>query len=234
MPVIYTAICDDDRRSAEKIRGYLEEYGSRKPELQFAIDVFASSMDLMTAMEKRGYDLYLLDIYIDAVTGVQLAEQIRNKSDDCRIIFVSSSDNFYRDAFRMRIDDYLEKPIDAETLHRSLDRIFTDFDEKYLYVNDATGIRRIPMSSVLYVVSMDHYKKIVTTDGSYLVRRTMAEMTEELTEEYFYPLHSRVIVNVRRIVRSSPKEIEMEDGESFRLPRGSYHEIGERILKYSI
>ena len=59
------AICDDEKSSAAEAAGLLEKYRRSKPGLEFKLDIFNSSIELLGAMEKESYDIYLLDIYID-------------------------------------------------------------------------------------------------------------------------------------------------------------------------
>ena len=71
------AICDDEKSSAAVAAGLLEKYRKEKSGLAFKVDVFNSSIELLGAMEEESYDIYILDIYIDKMNGIEVAEAIR-------------------------------------------------------------------------------------------------------------------------------------------------------------
>ena len=70
------AICDDEKSSAAEAAELLEKYRAAHGGLEFSVDIFYTSLDLLGAMEKNVYDIFLLDIYIDKINGIELAETI--------------------------------------------------------------------------------------------------------------------------------------------------------------
>ena len=59
------AICDDEKSSAAEAAELLEKYRSAHFRMEMSVDVFYTSLDILGAIEKNSYDIYLLDIYID-------------------------------------------------------------------------------------------------------------------------------------------------------------------------
>ena len=59
------AICDDEKSSAAEAAELLEKYKAAHSGLEFNVDIFNTSLDLLGAMEKKVYDIFILDIYID-------------------------------------------------------------------------------------------------------------------------------------------------------------------------
>ncbi len=54
----------------------------------------------------------MLDIYMgEAAEGIELAKQIRKTDDDAAICFISSSNEFYREAYDIQDVNYLLKPV---------------------------------------------------------------------------------------------------------------------------
>ena len=74
--MIRLAICDDARADAEKLEKCLES-------LPFTvdIDVFYSGNELVEYVSQQGanYHLYILDIELPDINGVDLARRIREK-----------------------------------------------------------------------------------------------------------------------------------------------------------
>ena len=58
------AICDDEEKSIKETMSLLSSYNNDNSGIDWEIDVFKSSLDLLDAMEKKAYDVYVLDIYL--------------------------------------------------------------------------------------------------------------------------------------------------------------------------
>ena len=101
----------------------MEKYRKSRGGLEIKADIFYTSLDLLAAIEKNVYDIYILDIYIDKINGIELAQTIKKNNEDAQIIFMTSSNAFYKDAFRIHAVHYLEKPILEEDFFDALDRV---------------------------------------------------------------------------------------------------------------
>ncbi|WP_022775772.1 LytR/AlgR family response regulator transcription factor [Butyrivibrio sp. AE2015] len=228
------AICDDEKSSAAEAAGLLEKYKRSKPGVEFKLDIFNSSIELLGAMEKESYDIYLLDIYIDRMNGIEIAETIRKRDSGGQIIFMTSSNAFYKEAFRIQAVHYLEKPILEEEFFSAMDRVCVKEEVKFLTVRDSGELSRIPVDEILYIQSEDHYKRILTEKKSYFVRSTMQMLMDDLGDvPYFYLLGKNVIINLRKVLRITKISIVMEDGTEFSVPRGTYRVISELVLQYN-
>ena len=227
------AVCDDEQKCIDDVLKLIEEYRELHPELEADVFPYSSSEALLSAREKKNFDIYILDIYIDSRSGVDIAGELRKDSDEAAIIFLTTSAVHYRDAFRVNAAHYLEKPVDRNEFFEALDRVFDESNERYYAVKDIDGLTKVRLSDIYYILSEDHYKSIVTPDRSYLVRGTMQEIMDSIGDDAFYLLNNKVIINLKRMKKINSSEIEMEDGKYFPVPRGSYRSISELFLKYS-
>ncbi|MCR5671277.1 MAG: LytTR family DNA-binding domain-containing protein [Butyrivibrio sp.] len=228
------AICDDEKSSAAEAAELLESYKKAHPALEIETDVFYTSLDLLSAMEKKIYDIYILDIYIDKLSGIELAEAIKKNNESAGIIFMTTSNAFYREAFRLNAVHYLEKPIIKMDFFEAMDRACTEEAEtEYLTIRESGEVHRIPVEDIAYVESEDHYKRIVTTQESFLVRSTMQELAKDLDYPHFYALGVKSIINLKRVLKITRDSIVMEDGKEFSVPRGTYRSLSELVLKYT-
>ena len=227
------AICDDEESCIREATQLLNNYRRTHPLLIFDVDVFTSSIELLGAMEKDRYDIYLLDIYIDRMNGIEIAQAIRDKDEDANIIFMTSSNAFYKEAFRIQAVHYLEKPILQDDFYEAMDRVCHSEEARFLTGKDGGAVSRVAVGDILYVESEDHYKRIVAENESYLVRSTLKEISEELYEPYFYSLGIKSIINLKKVLRISKDTLVMEDGKEFSVPRGTYRTLSEMILNYS-
>ena len=88
MEPLRIAICDDQTEEREKLLLLVKQ-----APIQTESAIFASSEDLLEAFEPGIFDLLLMDIYMDGMTGVEAVQKIRvshkaflphiNKSKSC-------------------------------------------------------------------------------------------------------------------------------------------------------
>ena len=85
------AVIDDEKMElsylSEAIRGYLSEAGY----LENRVDTFQSAEEFFGVWEVQGYDLILMDIYMDGLSGIDAARRIRRLDADVRLVFCTIS-----------------------------------------------------------------------------------------------------------------------------------------------
>ncbi len=228
------AICDDEKSSAAEAAGLLEKYARKHGNMEYEAEQFYTSLDLLEALEHRFFDIFLLDIYIDRINGIELAKSIKAENENAEISFMTSSNAFYKDAFRVQAVHYLEKPILEEDFFDAMDRVCkTNEEVHYFSFKDSGEVHRIAVDDIMYIESEDHYKRIVVLESSFLIRSTMQALLDELDYPYFYMLGVKCIINLKRVLKITKDNVLMEDGRSFSVPRGTYRTLSELVLKYS-
>src|SRR5690606_29394275 len=80
-------------------------------------------MTYMTREAKEGPDVVFLDIHLPEVSGVELAEQLLQVRPGMNIVFVTAYDDYAIKAFELNALDYVMKPVSAERLRKTLERI---------------------------------------------------------------------------------------------------------------
>ena len=71
------AICDDDKNELFHILSLLADYQIQK-NTDFSYKPFESSMELATNAAEERYDIYLLDVVMPGLNGMELAKEIRS------------------------------------------------------------------------------------------------------------------------------------------------------------
>ena len=94
--------------------------------------------------------------------------------------------------------------------------------------------RLISRSSILYVNSYGDFVRIVTADGRYLLRATLAEIERRWEPFEFVRVHRQYVANLRSAVELRPllggtAELTFADGQSIPVARRHAAELG-RLL----
>lgn len=80
------ALCDDDEKELSNIRSLLDSY-QKTHNIPFTYQEYHSSCELALQASKERFDIYLLDILMPHMTGMQLAREIRTFDHAADIIF---------------------------------------------------------------------------------------------------------------------------------------------------
>ncbi len=104
-------IADSDTRSSEQLRHYFTLHGINA-------FVVSSPMDMAKAMEREYFDLIVLDLMLEAESGLEICRKLRALDNDTPIIMISAQANYITRiiGLEMGADDYLAKPFNAREL----------------------------------------------------------------------------------------------------------------------
>ncbi|MEI9889907.1 MAG: response regulator [Caulobacteraceae bacterium] len=107
---------DDDMSLREALAGLLSAYGYR-------IDAYASGYDLLASPKLAQYALFILDVQMPTIDGLQLQEGIIQAGATAPIIFLTSAldPEVRRRALAMGAAAFLGKPFQGGELLAQLD-----------------------------------------------------------------------------------------------------------------
>lgn len=110
--MIQILLLEDDQLFSLSLIDYLEEFGD------FSITHASNSNTMLELIYENRYDLYLLDINLPDINGLDLLKEIRNSVDETPSIFLTSykDKETLKEAFLSGADDYLTKPFDMDEL----------------------------------------------------------------------------------------------------------------------
>lgn len=99
----------------------------------------------------NNYDLYILDINIPSLNGLEILKSIKNMSTKTKVIMISANINIetIKEAYNLGCDDYLKKPFDVEELILKVEKLDKKDTEIFLDEN----IYFSPITSELYIDS---------------------------------------------------------------------------------
>jgi len=110
------AVVDDDVSLREALTGLLSAYG-------YNIDAYSSGHDLLASELLREYALFILDVQMPDIDGLQVQEQILEAGVDAPIIFLTSDQDpeIRGRAMSMGAAAFLGKPFHGVELLAQLD-----------------------------------------------------------------------------------------------------------------
>lgn len=209
--MIQIAICEDDDKELAYIRSmlcqiklscHLTEYTSAEPML----------LDVETGQKQ--YDIFLLDIYLPGQNGVEAARRIRAIDEQAVLIFLTTSEDFYREAFDLYAFHYLIKPVSltdlTQVLLKAQDLCATPEETLHITFRGQNTILR--HTDISYIDSSNHALRFHTHDGQeYTSYGRLDEIQTQLSSELFVRCHKSFIVNLLHVDRMTREGFHIGD-----------------------
>ncbi len=216
-------IVDDEAPMRDQLRARLREVW---PDLIIAGEA-ANGIDAVAMARSHKPDIVFLDIRMPGQSGIEAA---RHLYSDCHIVFVTAYDQYALDAFEQGAMDYLLKPVGAERLQISCERLRKRLQKapadigaqlrqltqilqqgeakkpeylRWIQAQVGTSLRMISTKEILFFQSDEKYTLVQTAQAEMLIRKTLKELADELDPKEFWRIHRSTLVRVDAIAEVS-------------------------------
>ena len=200
------AIVDDSRTDIGQLSELLREYASIN-HLEIRIDGFQNPREFTSLYTPYKYTLVFLDIYMNEISGVAIAEKIRKEDCDAAIVFLTTSPDHMPEAFSLHAYDYILKPADKKRVFRMLDDITKKEtkDGKLFSFADRNAEHHLRYSDIMVIRSNSHYLQIIDKDMTeYKTRMTFSEAAATLSGEgRFLTINRGMLINMDHVTSFS-------------------------------
>ena len=215
-------ICDDQPGDAAAVRALAEGFSKAHPEHPARLTAFFSPLALLDHLEKSpGFDLYLLDMLMPHMTGLELAAHIRARGERAELLFLTTSREYAVEAFGVRAAGYLMKPVTQTAFDQAALaalRALAPEAHPALLLKTRDGVRKVPLEALVVIESFNHYRRCTLADGTAVeTADTLTALWERLGNDprYFSP-HRAYIVNLDHVVGITANEVLLTAG--LRIP----------------
>ena len=233
--VFSLAICDDDCSVTDLLEDLLGEYfGDLK------CTAFNDPSFLLKSIQGGNkYNLYILDIFMPELSGIELAHEIRAFDKECLIIFLTSSDDYHKDAYSVEALQYLQKPLNKERLFYTLNRALKYLGEKkteVLPVQTKSGVRAVEINQIVYVEAFRHVLEIHLRNGSKIETLDSSMTLEWLLSALSFPPfcvpYRGFIVNLDHAECLEKYRFCMSSGDKIPVPQKQFIKVRQQFSDY--
>ena len=208
MPKIRALIVDDEDPARGNLKALLRAHG----DIELAGECDNGEAALAAIRELRP-DLLFLDIQMPECDGFDVMEMLGGATP-AAVIFVTAYDQHALRAFDVGALDYLLKPYSDErfstALARARERLKRDQETPVRLVLKSAGqVLFLPTADIDWISAADYYASLHAGAQTHLLRRSLAELEQDLDPAQFCRIHRSTIINLDRL-----QSIELgEDGE---------------------
>ena len=170
------AVCDDNLSDREIIRQQLSIYFSDRF-IEYNIDSYENGVNLIYSIEDgEYYDIIFLDMYMDKLNGIQVAEKLRNMNYKGKIIFLTVTSKYAVESYDVEASGYLVKPHDIDKISMVLDRVLSNYENVHTYqIKKRNSVIQVLYSEIEYIESSNskcilHRRRMTRRDRAHDIR----------------------------------------------------------------
>lgn len=184
------------------------------PETQIVAEA-ADGETALVQIEALRPDAAFLDIRMPGLSGLEVAARIEAP---CRVVFVTAYDEFAVQAFEQAAVDYLLKPVSAERLALTMERLrrspvaepalLRDLLARlappapalrWLRVGSGDSLELVDVAEVDRFEAADKYTTVHAGNRQWLIRTPLKELEAQLDPQAFWRIHRGSLVRVAAI-----------------------------------
>lgn len=233
---IRTLIVDDEPLARSNLRVLLRS----DPQIEVIAEC-SSGVEAIQQIRRSKPDLLFLDVQMPECDGFDVLAQL-GADQPKGIVFVTAHDQYALRAFEAGALDYLLKPFDNARFERALQRAKQNLQRtteshtkvERIIVKSAGQIVFVKYAEIDWIEAADYYSCLHVAAKSHLLRRSMAELENELDPSHFCRIHRSAIVNLSRVKslrigRDGEYEVLLETGDAVRLSRRYRAQLQQRL-----
>ena len=199
--------------------------------------LMAKLMQMLQRHSEVPFDLVFLDIFMDEITGMDVAHKLLEAGCDCTIIFLTSSREYALEGYEVGAFRYLLKPLTYDKLEDTLNSFFRKFRveaRKLPLMVERTPLY-IPYSDLYYLSSVMRQtevhleKKVLKQSSAINFQKTVAPL---LSDSRFFLCSKGVIVNLQHVSELEKDHFVLNNGEEVPISRRNLSQAKKTFLDF--
>ncbi len=219
-----TAVIADDEAN---LRIHLREMLAQVwPELHIVGEA-VNGLDAVSLIDELRPDIVFLDIKMPGLSGIDAARSMQGRA---QVVFVTAFDEFAVQAFERQAVDYLLKPVSAERLRNTAQRLKTALAARatqiapdlnalakllsqaniaqtptqallrFIRASRGDTVYQVAVEDVLFFQSDNKVTVVQTAQSEYVIRTSLQELLSQLDPQVFWQIHRGTAVNANKVL----------------------------------
>lgn len=229
------AILDDQTECIKDIRA-ITDHTMRELRINCELEEYEKPQELLSDLEKGLYaHIYLLDVELPQMSGLEVARKIRRDYLDAAIIYVTNYVQYAVEAFEVNAYRYIPKNMLREKLPGAYKALYEQYQketEDYYTIETCQRLERIPRREIYYLIKESKYVLIVHQKGYSRVRATLEDVLSTMNPGEFLLIDRSCAVGIRHIMSLEQRQVALRDGSKLPVSRPRLLEVKRAIMEY--
>ena len=218
--MIRIALCDDNELQIDLCKEILDDFITEKG-IDAKIKMFYNGLELLEYVKKNGFfDIYILDMIMPKMNGLEVASTLRMLKDEGKIIFITSTVEYAVSSYDVRAYYYMLKPIDSTKLCKvlwgAIKELKVEFDNMVI-VKSQGGDAHLKVQDIMYVDIIDRCPTYHMKDGRSYADKVLRGSFKEAVSAVmgcgnFYFCGVSLVINYKYVDALDSQSILLKDG----------------------
>jgi DNA-binding LytR/AlgR family response regulator len=235
------AIVDDLQVERTLVRNLTDRYLKNRKELNITAhyEEFASGEAFLESYTPGKYQLIFMDIYMSAVTGIDVAKRIAALDKPCNIIFFTSSEDYLLDGYSVHAIGYVLKPLEKnlDAFNTAMDYAVYQLqvDKSTIMVNSDCGPLHLYHRNILYLDTIERTSYVHLTDTVIKLQGKYSDYQQQLmSDPRFLECYRNIVVNMDYIDTILDNDFVLKSGEKLPISRRKKASVLQDYMMYFI
>lgn len=227
------ACVEDNKEERKYLMKLISNWQKEKDPTGQSFD-YSSAQSFLFDYEEMIFDVALLDIKMEYISGMELAKMLRRENDDIIICFITGEKEYVFEGYNVEAVDYILKPVGQREINNLLDKVFKKLEkkEKNIIINTVEGLITVPISKILFIEAQNHKTFIKTEIGDFETGTTLSKWEEKLKKEFFIKPHRSFLIHCGWISRVTKKDVVLNSKYHIPIARGRWEDVAQALLNY--
>jgi len=238
--MLKVALCDDNEKECAAIGKLLQEYAAARPRLAVKLSVFSSGQSLLAAEEEEGFDLYVLDVVMPGLSGIDLGIKLRELGSSGAIVYLTISPEYAMDSYNVHAFHYLLKPVKPAHFYHVLDEAAVSVKRQKsacVMVKTKDRLQRIQLDDILYAELAGRIMRYHLFNGEIVDSVTLRGPFQEeaaalLADSRFILCGVSFVVNLYYVTAIEKKFLLLDNGSRVPLSRNLAAQVRQQWSNY--
>lgn len=179
---------------------------------KYEIHTFVNGNDLLNST--INFDILFLDIELEDISGINVAENVLNRSPNTIIIVVTNYRKYLDAAMDLNVLRFIDKPITQDRITSVLEKAISEINNGSITIHTKINeIKKIKKCDIVYVEVVRKTTTFYTKNGIVECNEPITKFRDALNSSYFAIPHNSYIINLNYVLSYKRDKLQMDFGE---------------------
>ena len=190
------AICEDNQMEEEKLLDIINN--SQIPTI---LSVYSCGEDFLEDFSPNKFDLILMDIFMDGLTGIDVIERIRTVDEFVPVAFITTSLEYTLESYRLSALRYIEKPYEPKAIEDILNLALSQRNSSPSIIVKRDGLyEKIRLSRIVYLEQVARQIFIYLDNGDIIeTYEKLSNLLSQINDSDFFHCHKSYVINLNYV-----------------------------------
>lgn len=227
------AVCDDEQVFVDKTISFLNSLVADAD----TCDIFpcSSGEELLNKHNSERFDIILLDIEMNGISGMDTAREIRRNDKKVIIAFLTNYQEFAVDGYEVNAYRYIVKNQPEYIYEKQFKSIFEEYSQnhKYFEIPSKGVVANIFLRDICFFEILNKEVTVHTMTGKHEYFGKLSDVEKQLKNDLlFTKSHKSYIINIAQVESINKSEIIMKNGKKALLSRNYRKKVVDSYISY--